>query len=377
MSPVMLMLLSACLNGASSDSGANAQHADSGGAAVPPEDISELMADVVSRHGIPSMVGAVIRGDRLVAIGASGERKAGSGVDVAVGDEFHLGSCSKAMTATLMGVLVQEGVLPWDMPLSSAFPDVELHPDYAGATLAMLLLHTGGAWSDLTAHGDVWSALWEEGDPAAQRAWMAEQMLSQAPEYIPGDSWAYSNAGYMVAAAAMEAATGQSWETLIAERIFTPLGMTSCGFGPPDDGSVSNPWGHTIDGQAVSPSSQYADNPPALGPAGTVHCNMEDWGRFASAHLDGARGESLWLEETIFNRLHAVGAQSYAMGWVVTDRSWSKGAAYSHAGSNGTFYSVVWLAPGLDTAWLVSTNHGDGQAATDDALNRLIKIYAE
>jgi CubicO group peptidase (beta-lactamase class C family) len=339
------------------------------------DDLSAVLESVQDRWSLPSAVAAVMKGDDIVAMGAVGVRKAGDSAEVTVDDRYHLGSCTKAMTATLVGAMVQEESIWWDAPIKDLFPDVDIHEGYEGVTLSMLLLHTSGAWSDLSAHPDEWAALWEDGDPVAQRAQLAEQMLSQPPEYTPGDSWAYSNAGYIVAGAALEAVTGQSWEDLIEEKVFSPLQMTSCGFGPPDDGSLSAPWGHDAKGTPVDPTSLYADNPPALGPAGTVHCNLADWGRFAAAHLDGAQGESDWLDETVFLRMHSVGAQSYAMGWVVTDRSWAGGAAFSHAGSNTTFYSVIWLAPQLDTAWLVSTNIGDAQPATDDLLDRLIKLY--
>lgn len=344
---------------------------------APPDDISDVMASVIDRHGMPAMVGAVMKGDRLAALGAAGVRKVGEGTATEASDRYHLGSCTKAMTATLLGTLVQDGTMYWDTPMSVAFPGIDMHPDYENVTLTMMLQHMGGAWTNINEHPETASVLWENGDPVEQRAWLAEQVLSQPPEYTPGDSWGYSNAGYIIVGAAMEAATGTSWEGLMQERIFAPLGMAGCGFGPPDDGSLSAPWGHTNDGTPVNPNRTFADNPPAFGPAGTVHCSMEDWGRFAAAHLDGAQEDSTWMDETIFQRLHAVGAQSFAMGWIVSERSWSQGVAYSHAGSNTTFYSVIWLAPELDTAWMVSTNHGDGMAATDDALNRLIKAYME
>ena len=377
----IIVLLAGCSGDAANpepgDTGSSDTDADAADDVAPPDDISDVMASVVDRHGVPSIVGAVMKGDRLAALGVAGVRKDGDSTASEAADRYHLGSCTKAMTATLLGTLVQDGTMYWDTTMSVAFPDIDLHPDYENVTLTMMLQHMGGAWGNINDYPKVASALWEDGDPVEQRAWLAEQVLSQPPEYDPGESWSYSNTGYMIVGAAMEAATGTSWEVLMQERIFAPLGMAGCGFGPPDDGSLSAPWGHTTDGDPVNPSRGVADNPPAFGPAGTVHCSMKDWGRFAAAHLDGAQGESTWLDETIFQRLHAVGAQSYAMGWIVTERSWAQGAAYSHAGSNTMFYSVIWLAPELDTAWLVSTNHGDGLSATDDALNRLIKTYAE
>jgi len=338
------------------------------------EDISALLESMRDRHDLPSVSAAVMSGDNVIAQGVTGVRKVGDGAPAEASDRYFLGSGSRAMTAALMGVLVEEGTIGWDRALSVVFPSLSLHPDYEDVTLSMLLLHEGGAWSDLSAHPKAWETL---SKGAGSRAAFAAEMLSQPPEYTPGGSWAESDAGYVVVGAAMEEVTGRAWEDLVAEKVFDPLGMNSCGFGAPDDGSVSAPWGHDDKRVPVEPAAVDAASPAALGPAGTIHCDMADWGRFAAAHLAGARGESEWLTADTFRRLHAVGSQSHAMGWVVTERTWAKGAAFSHTGDSSAFYSVIWLAPQLDRAWLVSTNTSDGQDGTDAVLNLLIKAYAE
>lgn len=345
-------------------------------------DLSDVLTSVQDRWGVPSIAASIIRSDDLAAYGAVGLRSADADDAVALTDPYFLGACTKAMTATLVGVLVDEGVLAWDAPVGDLLPSVSVHADFEDATLAMMLWHTGGAWSDLDAHAKERAILTSSGDPVAQRAAFAEAMLSQAPEYLPEDSSAYSDAGYVVIGAIVEAATGEAWEDLVADRVFAPLGMDSCGFGAPDDGSLSAPWGHNYVGAPVSPGAM-ADYPPAMGPAGTVHCSLEDWGRFAAAHLDGARDESTWLQKSTWHRLHAIRAQSYAMGWSISQPSWAGGAAFSHPSTlttldeANTFYSVIWLAPELDTAWLVTTNAGAGRDATDDLLDRLIKMYGQ
>ncbi len=236
----------------------------------------------------------------------------------------------------------------------------------------MLLAHVGGAWSIIG--DDVWNPLWESGDLVEQRAWFVEQMLAEPPEVDPGSTFLYSNSGYMVVGAALEAATGSSWEELMVAHVFTPLGMDSCGFGPPDaDGSLSEPWGHTTAGIAVEGTSLYADNPLALGPAGTVHCDLQDWGLFVAAHLAGARGESDWLRDESFSRLHTPILDDYALGWAVVSRSWAGALpAMTHNGTNTMFFTVTWLAPSRNQAWLVATNHGDGMSATDAVVGALL-----
>jgi CubicO group peptidase (beta-lactamase class C family) len=163
-------------------------------------------------------------------------------------------------------------------------------------------------------------------------------------------------------------------------RLFAPLGMTSCGFGPPaTPGQVDQPWPHLVVAGELEPvpTGPAADNPPAMGPAGTVHCSLADWGRFVAMHLAGARGGSKFLSATSFAKLHTpYPGEEYAGGWIVTKRSWAHGVAFTHGGSNGMWFATVWLAPGLDRAFLVATNRGDAAAAraTDEVVGKLVTM---
>jgi CubicO group peptidase (beta-lactamase class C family) len=79
---------------------------------------------VRAAHRVPALAAAIIRGDRIVAMGAVGVRIAGSSVPVNITDRFHIGSCTKSMTATLIGMLVDQGALSWEMTLVDVFPDL-------------------------------------------------------------------------------------------------------------------------------------------------------------------------------------------------------------------------------------------------------------
>jgi CubicO group peptidase (beta-lactamase class C family) len=97
-----------------------------------------------------------LTGRGLKQLGVAGVRKKGKRVPVAPDDLWHLGSDTKAMTATLVGLLVQEGALTWDTRVADVFPELagEFHPDCKAVTVRQLLAHRGGLRKDLT-----WSAL--------------------------------------------------------------------------------------------------------------------------------------------------------------------------------------------------------------------------
>ena len=128
--------------------------------------------------------------------------------------------------------------------------------------------------------------------------------------------------------------------------------------------------------EPVAPGPK-ADNPPAIGPAGTVHFSLADLAKYAVFHLSGEQGGSKLLKSDSFKKLHTSAGDSYALGWVVLERKRAGGRALMHNGSNTTFYVVVWLAPDLNCAVIVATNVGSDAAfgGCDEAAVQLIKQF--
>lgn len=355
-----------------------------GAPAAPPPggvlDLSAMLEPVRAERGLPALAAAVLEGDRIVALGAVGVRKSGDPTPVSPDDPWHLGSDTKAMTATLFALFVDEGKIAFTTTLAQAFPAwaSKMDPAFRKVTMQMLLAHRGGLAHDVPP--DAFEAMARSDDSRAARLAAIQAALERPPATPPDTKLAYSNAGYMIVGAALEELAGKPWETLMRERIFGPLGMTSCGFGPPaTPGRVDAPWPHDErDGLLVPmPTGPGADNPPGLGPAGTVHCSLRDWGKFVAVHLAGARGESRFLSAESFAKLYTpYPGEEYAGGWIVTKRSWANGVALTHGGSNGMWMANVWLAPALDRAFMVTTNRGGQGAAeaTDEVVGKLVRM---
>jgi CubicO group peptidase (beta-lactamase class C family) len=107
---------------------------------------------------------------------------------------------------------------------------------------------------------------------------------------------------------------------------------------------------------------------------------MTDWARFVALHLQGARPNARFLAPSTFAKMHTppVG-QDYAYGWQVVDRNWAGGRALTHKGTNGIWYSTVWIAPARNFAVLTATNRGGDAAAKacDEAAVGLIAYCRE
>lgn len=347
-----------------------------------PRDCAPLLEPIRARHDVPGMAGAVVEGDRLVALGATGVRVRGKEPKVTVEDRWHLGSCTKAMTATLCGMLVEEKRLSWTATVGGAFPDLApaMDPKWKGVTLEQLLTHRGGAPAELK-FDDLWNRLRAfRGSPVEARRVLLEGVVARSPLFDPGTAFTYSNAGYAIAGAMAEGAAGKPWEALLRERIFRPLGMESAGFGAPGSAkAMDEPWGHRDDGTPIPPGPS-ADNPAAIGPASTVHTSIADWAKFAALHLRGDRGEARLLRKETFARLHEPAdgrKEGYAMGWGVAVQPGSGGRVLTHAGSNTMWYCVAWIAPERDFAVLVCCNRGGDAAekACEEASGALVQEH--
>ena len=341
-------------------------------AATPPtKDVSALLAPIIQKHNVPGIAAAVVRNGETVALGVAGVRTRGKGDKIAAADRFHIGSDTKALTAMLCGILVDEGKLKWSQTLGETFPEFKksMHPQYEAVTLEQLLTNRGGAPGDLT-KDELWGKLWQHrGTPTSARRLLLQGVTSKPPKATPGEKYIYSNAGFSIAGHMAEKVAGKSWEDLTREKIFRPLGMTTAGFGPPGTPTKNDqPRGHKADGSPVEPGPA-ADNPVAIGPAGIIHCSIEDWSRFVAAHLPSAKTK-LVKPETL-EKLHtpAPGEPKYAMGWIIADgQPWAGGPALTHSGSNTMWMAVVWLAPAKDFAVLVACNQANDRACNDAVL---------
>ena len=340
-------------------------------AAPPSKDVSALLAPIIQKHDVPGMAAAVVRGGETVALGVAGVRTRGKSDKIAAADRFHIGSDTKAMTAMLCGILVDEGKLKWDQTLGETFPELKksMHTQYQAVTLQQLLTHRGGAPADLT-KDELWGKLWQhKGTPRSARRLLVQQVTSKPTEATPGEKYIYSNAGYSIAGYMAEKVTGKAWESPMREKIFRPLGMTTAGFGAPGKaGKNDQPRGHKADGSPVEPGPG-ADNPGAIGPAGIVHCSIGDWAKFVAANLPS--GKTKLVKPETLDKLHtpAPGEPKYAMGWKIADNQpWAGGPALTHAGSNTMWYAVAWLAPKKDFAVLVACNQANDKACNDAVL---------
>jgi CubicO group peptidase (beta-lactamase class C family) len=336
-------------------------------------DLKEVLAPVVSSNPLPALAAIVFDDQKVIASGAIGVRKFGDPTLVTIEDSFHLGSCTKAMTATLAARIVERGEISWTTTVKEALSLQNVDSALENITLLELMSHNAGMPASLKNQPPgLWKYLyynntWQKGAKGrADRLKVAKLLFSVTPAQAVG-SYKYSNAGFMIAGAMLEAATDTEWENLMRTELFKPLGMKNCGFGPaarPD--KVDQPWPHKLGNDKpllVTPlirAPESWDNPRSLGPAGTVSCTISDWAKFGQLHL-GDGGDYISTES--MSKLHEVRNASArsALGWFSYKRSWAGGTALTHTGSNLFNFAIVWISPTKKKGVMVATNIGDGK----------------
>lgn len=342
------------------------------------------MEQLRAQHDLPALAGIAMIDGRVRGVSAVGVRKIGAPEKVTDADKWHIGSCTKSMTATLAAMFVEQGKLKWGTTVGEVFPEWrgQMKPEWEGVTMEQLLEHRSGAPHD--APPDLWSEAWEQtGTPTEQRLAFVHGLVTRPPEAPPGTQYIYSNQGYAIAGAMLERILHKPWEELMRAMLFEPLGMKSAGFGAPAAiGQINQPWGHVMKDGMIKPvpPGPGGDNPPAIGPAGTVHCSLVDFALYADLHARGQFADTTLLRKESFIKLHtAAHGQDYACGWIVASRPWAGGAALTHVGSNAMFVTDVWIAPERKSVFISATNiAGKGaDAATDEVIGVLIRRYLE
>ena len=107
------------------------------------EDLAPMLQPILAESKLPSIAAAVVIGDKIEDSGATGVRKLGEPVPVTVEDKYHLGSCTKTMTAALTAILVKEGLLTWQTSIGDVLKS-GVHKDFKKVTIEQLLAHVGG-----------------------------------------------------------------------------------------------------------------------------------------------------------------------------------------------------------------------------------------
>lgn len=294
-------------------------------------DLDAYFAKAAKDWNVPGLAIGIVHQGQLVFAKAYGVRDVSTKAPVDTQTIFAIASTTKAITAAALGMLVDEGKLRWDDPVTKHLPSFAMYDPWATreVTVRDLITHRSGL-----PNADY---LWTNGDYSRDEVIRRIRFIK--PSYSFRGGYVYHNVMYTVAGAVIQAASGMPWEDFILRRVFQPLGMTRSVTTLVDAKKQTNrAEPHDLDADTLRVTgNSFADG---IGPAGSVWSSVADMSRWVAFLLDSGKvnGQRLLQPQTwaeLFKpvtilppwndrsapqlRLSKPHFRSYALGWFQQD----------------------------------------------------------
>lgn len=345
--------------------------------------LNEQVAVSLKNGLVGTVIGQLNGPDGKLVRAASGSTKLSGGKALNGDERFIIGSNTKAMTAALAAICVERGLLRWDSKPADVIPELRgnVHAGYKDVTLVLLLDHLGGLMA-FTGEEDAlkFAAFLEgvpgalPGTPAGRRRFMASWLLAQAPAAKAGQEFLYSNAGYTLAAAMLEAVTGQDFEALFESMLAKPLKLDVQWRHPVGD---TQPQGHVGDTvpllQAWQPlPADWQVWLDAMGPSGSANMSVAGYSEWQRLHLQAFQGRSTPLPAAYLTRIRGLKLGQYALGWMGGEVNGQ--ALLFHTGADEGFMAIAGMRLDGKRSFVAMTNtfgyRTDGSSWVMDSLGQ-------
>jgi CubicO group peptidase (beta-lactamase class C family) len=285
---------------------------------------------------------------------------------------FQIGSNTKVMTATVVMQLVEQGKLHLDTPIVEYLPELELSDKDAQEAITMrhLLTHQSGIDGDIFDDTGV-------GDDALKT------LIAKAKDWKqdtkPGEQWSYCNSGFYIAGRILEVTLGQSYETIMNERLFAPLGMDRSFWFAQDAIYYSAAAGHQqLPGQEHPTLAKPWPIPRNAAAAGAAISSVEDVLRFMHFHMSGGKtAEGVISAESVAAMQEPQRRVTSQFEWGI---GWTLGMVDGHrvlyhGGTTNGQNSQMYAVPDKNFAISILTNSGKGSEAIGPIIDWALERY--
>jgi len=228
---------------------------------------------------------AVVSKDKIIYSKGFGYRDYEKQIPVTTNTLFAIGSCTKAFTASLLGMLNKEGKLDFDKPATEYLPGLKFFRDEMNnsVTVRDMMCHRTG----LPRHDYSWYLF-----NTASRDSLLKRIQYQEPTAPVRQTWQYNNFMFLAQGMISEKLTGKSWEQNVKENIFTPLGMNSSNFSVHDLEKLSDPaLGYVLFRDSIIKKIDYYYI-NAMGPAGSINSNVNEMANWVITWINGGKFNS-------------------------------------------------------------------------------------
>ncbi len=343
----------------------------------------EFMAQAIQKWNVPGMALAVVAGGEVVFAQGVGLRDLEQNLAMTPDSLFAIGSTTKAFTATVLGMLSDQGKLEWDEPLRSYIPWFRLHDPIASQSLTPrdTVTHRSG----LPRHDMVWY-----NNNHSTRRELVESLAHLPSSAQLRTRYQYNNLMFLTAGYLVETLTGDSWEDAVRQRIFQPLGMRRSNFSVEDskkDPDHALPYRENDQDKLQRIPFRRID---LIGPAGSINSSVNEMSRWLLFNLAGGkwRGKQL-IERATLQDIHSphmiTGARqtrpeivpgAYGMGWSIS--TYRGHRRIQHGGGIDGFITTVALFPDDDVGLVAFNNRGAGlpNVLANHAIDKVLGLEA-
>ena len=238
---------------------------------------------------------AVVEKNRIIYAKGFGYRDVEKKLPVTPNTLFAIGSCTKAFTTSLIGLLQKDGKLDIDKPAHQYWNELQFFtPELTnGITLRDMMSHRTG----LPRHDYSWYLFAD-----TSRETLARRIQFQEPTFPLRRQWQYNNFMFIAQGVIAEKVTGKSWEQNTRERLLLPLGMKASNFSVKElERHPDAAFGYDLKKDSVIKKLPYF-NLDAAGPAGTINSNVLEMGNWLIAWINGGKYNGKQVLDENFSR---------------------------------------------------------------------------
>jgi CubicO group peptidase (beta-lactamase class C family) len=347
--------------------------------------IDTLMERILKERKGAGFAVAVVDKNKIIYSKGFGYRDTEKKLPVTTNTQFAIGSCTKAFTSLLVGLLNKEGKLEYDNPVRDYLPEVKFFNADLNNLLTVrdLMCHRTG----LPRHDYSWYLFNTD-----SRDSMVQRIQYQEPTEGIRQKWQYNNFMFLLQGMVAQKLSGKSWEDNIREKIFAPMGMSNSNVTIKElQKNADAALGYELYKDSILKKVDYY-NINAMSPAGSINSSVNDMGKWAMMWLNGGKinGKEVfpepYLKEAISSQM-VIGAAlpdkekpdvyfaNYGFGWFMA--SYRGHYRVEHGGNIDGFSASTCFFPSDSIGIIVLTNQG-GSAITaivrNSIADRLLKV---
>ena len=319
----------------------------------------QFVSETMKVWKVPGLAIAIVKDGKVILSKGYGFRDVEKKLKVTPKTLFAIGSCTKAFTATTMGILVDEGKLDWDKPVRAYLPAFKLKDSFASERMAPrdLVCHRSG----LPRHDWMWY------NSSASRRELFDRLQYLEPSKDFRDVFQYQNLMFMTAGYLVGQIAVTTWEEFAQKRLLDPLGMKDSNFSVEDSKKAEDfalPYIEK-DEKVIEIPFRNIDT---VGPAGSINSNVTDMVQWILLNLNkGKHGEEQIISENTLKEIHApqmIASKSfeydesfystYGMGWSIS--AYRGHLLLAHGGGIDGFIALVSFMPRESTGMVIFTN---------------------